>query len=449
MQDFVQQKDRKDAVALDAKEYLQMGQVLLGAGKYEESLTKLDRALQYDPMDKVAYVTKGIAYANMEDYTKAKECFKRALKIDKQFADAYFQLGSIEFLEDNFQEGIKNYNLAVSYGYQDAALYYNLALVYEEQENMDEAIRYYTKAASLDETDPEPLARKASLQIMTGKLEEALQTLDKVRNRFPESFEGYHLSAAAFTILERYQEAEQVLRSALEMFPEDRALMFDLLRVLSTAGEFEKGLKLIQQVKEGECRPEEMKEILLNEAKIRGQMDHLDETIQLLAQALAITEGEHLDSEIRYLLLNAFYIKKDYEKMYQTAKGVDKEDTSDPYNLSGMYYECIALKGKEDADYKRSFQNAVRYYRNISVNDPSRVDAYLFRAMCYRELQEYDKAMESVDYVLLLQPENPQLHQIKGNLLMDQNKKTQAQLAYAEAKRLGLSQNLIDLMGGM
>ncbi len=443
--------------ATDATEYLQMGQVLLGAGKYEESIQKLEQALQCNPMDKTAYVVKGIAYANMEQYAKAKECMKRAIKIDKQFADAYFQLGSMEFLEDHFQEGMKNYNLAISYGYQDAALYYNLALVYEERDNPQEAIRYYTKAASLDETNPEYLIRKASLQMMIGKLEEALQTLDKVRGRFPESFEGYHLTAAAFTLLERYEEAKQVLQNAGKMFENDRGLLFDLLKVLGIKGDYEEALRLIQQFRQGECSPEEQKELLLNEAKIRGQMEQtnqtgqadqmkqLDYAVSLLQQALAIKEGEHLDSEIRYLLLNALYMKRDYETMYKIAKAVNQEDITDPFCFSAMYYLCIALKGKNDPDYKKSFQDAIRYYRNISLKDPSRVDAYLFRAMCYREIEQYDKALEAVDYVLLLQPENAQLHQIKGNLLMDENKKTEAELAYAQARKLGLSQNLIDL----
>jgi predicted negative regulator of RcsB-dependent stress response len=50
---------------------------------------------------------------------------------------------------------------------------------------------------------------------------------------------------------------------------------------------------------------------------------------------------------------------------------------------------------------------------------------------------------------LLLQPDSAELHQIKGNLFMDQGKKGEAQQEYSEAKRLGLSQNFADLIGGM
>ena len=438
-----------DKVQSEREEYLQMGQVLIGAEKYNEAIEYVDRVLKEEPMNAVAYITKGIALASIEEYEKAKECFKRCIKIDKQFADAYFQLGNVEFLLDNFQEGVKNYNEAVSHGYKDASLYYNLALVYEEQDNVDEAIRYYSKAASMDETKAEYLIRKATLQIMIAKYEEALQTLEKIRNRFPDSFEGYHLTAAALTLVERYDEADKILKDALLLFPDDKAIMFDRLRILVTKGDMNEALNVLEKTKEGDNDPEVEKEILLNEAKIRGQMDQLDQTVELLEKALSIKEGESLNSEIQYFLLNALYIRKEFAKMYEVAEKVDKNDTEDPYNLSGMYYLGIASKGRGDADYEKKFTSAVRYYRNISLKDPSRIDAYLFRAMCYRELKDYGKAMESVNYVLLLQPDNAQLHQIKGNLLLDQGKKSEAQAEYLEAKRLGLGDNYLDLLGGM
>lgn len=433
----------------EVDEYLQMGQVLLGAEKFDEALSYIDKVLDKEPMNQIAYITKGIAYASVEEYAKAKECFKRCIKIDKKFADAYFQLGNIEFLTDNFQEGIKNYNQAVSYGYEDASLFYNLALVYEEKDNVDEAIRYYTKASAMDETNAEYLIRKATLQIQIARYEEALQTLEKIRNRFPDSFEGYHLSAAALTLLEDYDTADEILKNASVLFPDDMAIVFDRLRILVTKGDLQGAMALLDKAKEMDNVPEIEKEILLNEAKIRGQMDELDVTIELLEKALKIEGGEYLDSEIKYLLLNALFIKRDFNRMFDVAKTVDRENSEDPYNLCGMYYKGIAAKGREDVNYEKCFDEAVRYYRNISLKDPSRVDAYLFRAMCYREIKNYEKAMESVNYVLLLQPDNAQLHQIKGNLLLDQGKKGEAQQEYAEAKRLGLSHNFMELLGGV
>ena len=63
----------------DALEYIQMGQVLVGAEKYRDAIEKFDKALKEEPMNKVAYISKGIALANLEEFSAAKECFKRCI----------------------------------------------------------------------------------------------------------------------------------------------------------------------------------------------------------------------------------------------------------------------------------------------------------------------------------------------------------------------------------
>ncbi len=431
----------------DALEYIQMGQVLMGAEKYRDAIEKFDKALKEEPMNKIAYISKGIAHANLEEFSAAKECFKRCIMIDKNFADAYFQLGNMSFLEDEFQEGIKNYNQAIALGYQSAELYFNLALVYEERNEVDEAIRYYTKAASLDETKPDYLIRKATLQILLQRYEEALQTLEKVRNIFPESFEGYHLTAAAYTMLEQYEKADTILKDAMERFPDDIDILFDRMRVLITRGELDEAILLLSDAKQRNCTPEEKKEILLNEAQIYGQQEKTEDTKRLLNEALEIQEGRQFDSEIRYLLMIAYLMDKDFSNMLRIAKQVDPSDTADSYNLCGVYFEGVAMKGLKLPDVRKTFQDGVKYYRSISMKDPSRVDAYLFRAMCYKELGDYEKAMESLDYMILLKPEDSQLHYIKGNLLREQGKENEAQKEYQEARRYGLNKTFWEFVG--
>lgn len=431
----------------EAQEYLQMGQVLMGAQKFKEAIQLFEKTLKDDPMDKIAYISKGIAHASIEEFGQAKECFKRCIMIDKNFADAYFQLGSMCFLEDDFQEGVKNYNQAIALGYHSADIYFNFALVYEERNEIDEAIRYYTKAANIDETVPDYVIRKATLQIMIEKYEEALQTLEKVRNRFPDSFEGYHLTAATYTMLEEYDKADAILKDALERFPDDMDIMFDRMRVLITKGDLENAVLLLADAKQRAFTAEQKKEILLNEAQIKGQQDKQDELDRLLLEALEIPEKTRFDSEIRYMLMVSYLVQKDFTNLQKIAKQVDKNETDDPYNMCGLYFEGVALKGMNDPECKKFFQNAVKYYRNISMKDPSRVDAYLFRAMCYKELGNYEKAMEAIDYMLLIQSENAQLHFIKGTLLRDQGNKAEAEQQFEEAKRLGLNKSFWEYVG--
>lgn len=428
---------------IKAMEYLQMGQSLLGAEQLEKAVEMLDRSLKYDPMNKAAHITKGIAYANMENYAEAKKSFNNAVKIDKSFADAYFQLGNIAFLENDFEEGIKNYNQAVYCGYNNSELYYNLGLVYEERDEYGEALRNYNKAISLDQSNPIYMVRKATLQIREGKYEEALQTLERFRLHHPDSFDGYHLTAAVYTMQGQYDKAETLLKQAQEMFPDDKDILFDRIRVLVTKGDKKQALDLLQKAKAMDCTPEEKKEIFLNEGKIYLEND-MDRAIESFIEALNIPGAEDNNPEIRYFLMNTYLARHDYENLLKVAKTVDRNDINNPYSLFGAYFECMALKELKKENYIKEYENAQKYYRNISLNDPSRIDAYLFRAMCYKDTGNYDKALETIDYVILIQPENGQLHQIKGNILKEMTgRSAEAEEEYREAKRLGFDASFL------
>ena len=68
----------------------------------------------------------------------------------------------------------------------------------------------------------------------------------------------------------------------------------------------------------------------------------------------------------------------------------------------------------------------------------------MFRAMCYKDIGNYDKALETIDYVILIQPENGQLHQIKGNILKEMSgRSVEAEEEYREAKRLGFDASFL------
>ena len=133
----------------------------------------------------------------------------------------------------------------------------------------------------------------------------------------------------------------------------------------------------------------------------------------------------------------------------ELAQKMDPEDTDNAYSMTGVYLAAFLKKAMADDSWKEDMENGIRYYRSISMKDPARVDAYLFRAMCYRELERFDKALESIDYVMLLQPDNPHLHLIKGNILKEMpGREQEAEQEYAQARKGGKTVNsLLNILG--
>ena len=417
-----------------ADEYVQQGQVLIGTEKFLESIVYFDKALNEDPMNQTAYISKGVAKASLDQLDDAKECFSRAIMIKKDNPDPYVHLGNMFFLQDKFEEGLKNYNQAISLGYNDADLYYHLGVQYEERNELDLAIRNYTKATHIDSMNPVYRIRKASVQLLLQQHHEALQTLEDLLKISPDSFDGYHLSAAAYTMLGDYEKADEVLAFAESLFPDDKDIIFDRIRVLVTKGDLDLAIDKLNQMDKVAENSIDKKEIRLNLGKIVGQKDDLDSAIQYFKEGLNFEEEESIDLELRYLLMNSYLVKNNYQGILEQAEELEKFGSDNVYSLCGKYYKSFALTNLNSSDGEKSYRDAIRFYRSVSTSDPSRIDAYLFRAMCHKDLSEFDKAIEMIDYVALIQPENGQFHVIKGNVLKEMGKIAEAEAEYQIAK---------------
>ncbi len=428
----------KDIIA----EWLNQGQMLIGAEAFDEADKYFDKILAKSPMHAEAYVYKGLVKANRGALDEAKEMLNKALMINKNYAEAWFHLGNIAFMQDSFSEGVKCFNKSIALGYSHPDVYFHLGLMYEDREDFNEAIRCYNKAIAMDELNTTYRIRKASLHLATGRYEEAIQSLNELRMIAPDNFDSYHLLSAAYTMQGQFDDAQRILEDARRRFPDDIDILFDRLRVLAAKGDLDGALKLVDDAEHLSLNEEGQRELLLNKGKLLGQQEKIDEAITCFERALSTggdLENDPEDGEILYFLMNAYLARQNYEKLLEYAFRAEKAGDSDPYVLCAKYYIAAAYKNLNKNNSVEKYKDAIRYYRQISMENPERIDAYLFRAMCHRDLKEYDKALELTDYVGILQPENGNIQLIKGNILKEKGDIRGAKSAYQKAKKLGAS----------
>ena len=74
-------------------------------------------------------------------------------------------------------------------------------------------------------------------------------------------------------------------------------------------------------------------------------------------------------------------------------------------------------------------------YRLITLKDPGAIDVYLYRAMCLKDLEEYDKALEMLDFILGLNTEIAEVHLLKAEIYktLGRNAQSDEQLQKAYA----------------
>lgn len=429
------------------EEYLQQGQVLMGSGQYVEAVAHLDKALELDERNVDVYISKAIALAYLDRLDEAEKSLQKALVVKKDCADAYFHMGNIAFMQEQYRDCIKYLNLAISNGCESADAYYLLGLVYELLEEPLQALRQYSKAIRADELNAMYRVKKATLEFSMGDYTSTYETAEGLRTYCPDNFEGYHLGAAALTMQGKYSEAKNLLLRAKEVFPEDNDILLDLVRTHLAANEYSEAKKLLENAVENDPTDDELKDIYLNLGKIYIEDENFDEGIEYLCKSLTVGTFGQKDFETQFVLVNVYNSLKQYDKMLDIANQIVEKQGQEPYSLSGRYFVALAKQNLPGEGYKAAYLDAIRFYRQFTLQQPSRVDGYIYRAMCYRELREYEKAVECLDYVLLLSPNSKELHTLKGSMLKEMGKEKEGDEELRLAEQLK-SSGLPGFMGG-
>jgi tetratricopeptide (TPR) repeat protein len=73
----------------------------LKQGRSEELITKLSKAIESDPGNKIYYFARAISYEGLKKYDKAQADYEAAIEIDPNYFDAYYNLGVLHYNKAN------------------------------------------------------------------------------------------------------------------------------------------------------------------------------------------------------------------------------------------------------------------------------------------------------------------------------------------------------------
>jgi tetratricopeptide (TPR) repeat protein len=195
--------------------YFIRGERNLSQGRYQSALADYERSVGFDPKFARAYVEMGTSYLRLKKHVEAEAAFKQAISIDN-----------------------------------DSCASCGLGMVYSELRRYEEADKAFKKAMSLDPNDVCAFEQSGRMYYEGGKYQESIAAFKQASALQPRAT-TYHFLGNAYALLQRFDEALNAYRQAVQLDPDYQpayaelgAAYYRLQRPKEAAAAFEQAIRL-------------------------------------------------------------------------------------------------------------------------------------------------------------------------------------------------------------
>lgn len=154
--------------------------------EWRDPITFYNQTLEHAPESYRIINNLGMAYADIGNYTQAKETYKRAIALEPEVAIAYHNLANSYYETGNEEMAIKNYNNAISKNSAFLNSYVALANLYLENDQTKQVREVYESALGHTNLDLEILFYLAELAFQEDDLEGSILYLERALELSPE-----------------------------------------------------------------------------------------------------------------------------------------------------------------------------------------------------------------------------------------------------------------------
>ncbi len=401
---------------LEALDLNQQGATLLRVGNAVAAREKFDAAIEIDPMVMESYKNYGDLYMHLEEYQNAKNSYKKALLIEKS-GELHFLYGNACFMNDEPHEGFEHYNIAINEGFDGDDMMFFMGMAYEHMNDDEMALRYFQKACVKNPSRPDYMVKKIGVLARLGQYENANTAVDELLMKAPELYDGYHIKTQFLLHEKKYDEAVKFSKAATERFPEDADLFYDYARALSFANNLDEAVKVIESAKKMKYYEDSKRRFVLLEGQLFAENNNYEKAVECCLDCISMEAESGFDSEVRFMLMNLYLANKENEKALEQASALIKHGEEDLYYYAALYYRAFCTKQIGDTEgANKLYKEANSCYRIATLKNPAAVDVYLYRAMCLKDMEEYGKAMELIEFILGLNDQIAEVYIIRADI---------------------------------
>ena len=212
-----------------------------------EEETRLVSESNVDPEAYSLYVQARYYYYNTK-FKEAREYLEKALEIDPEFAQAYGTLSFVHYFDGNYDMMQSSADKALNLNPDLAEPHIVYALLHERDFNWQAAENEYKQAIELDPNNADVYFYYSRHFRMRGFLDDSLRNLLISQRIDPLNPFMYGGAVACYTLMNRYDEAEEQYNKGLQFNPGNAYIRFQYSRMLYKQGKYEEAMQIIKEV---------------------------------------------------------------------------------------------------------------------------------------------------------------------------------------------------------
>ncbi|EOY26904.1 CDC27 family protein, putative [Theobroma cacao] len=186
---------------------------------HETALKSFQRAVQLNSRFAYAHTLSGHEHVIMEDYRDGVECYQRALRVDARHYKSWYGLGMIYLRQEKFEFAEHHFRQAYQINPYSSVIMYYLGTTLESLKRSEEALEMMEKAIVTDNKNPLPKYNKAKMLVTLGKLNEALEILEELKECSPRESSIYALIGEIYKQHKKHDKAMLHFGIALDLKP--------------------------------------------------------------------------------------------------------------------------------------------------------------------------------------------------------------------------------------
>ncbi|HKW31634.1 MAG TPA: tetratricopeptide repeat protein [Candidatus Acidoferrum sp.] len=163
-------------------------------------------------------------YLLLKDNNDADHWLTRSLQEDPRDVQAWYYLGRTKYGKGQFLEAIEAFQQCLKLESQNIKAETNVGLSYEALDRPDEAAQAFQNAivwqAESSAKDPEPFIELGHLYVTQNQPEKAVPYLTQSIAIFPKVSKAHEELGKAYSLLNRFPEAQAELERAIELTPQ-------------------------------------------------------------------------------------------------------------------------------------------------------------------------------------------------------------------------------------